>query len=54
MNTVVLQITEEDIDRSSRLERSDLGRYYILVSGCIHFVENEASGLELVDYLNQP
>jgi hypothetical protein len=35
-------VTEEDIERSSTLEPSDIGRKYKLFNGCMHFVtDNE-------------
>lgn len=35
----VYHITPDDLDRFETLETSDVGRPYILVAGCIHFVD---------------
>jgi hypothetical protein len=38
---MIFQITEEDVERSSTLEKSDIGRWATIVNGCIQFVNNE-------------
>ena len=35
----VYHITPDDLDRFETLEPSDVGRPYVLVAGCIHFVD---------------
>ncbi len=35
----VYHITPDDMDRFETLEPSDVGRPYVLVAGCIHFVD---------------
>ena len=35
----VYHIAPDDLDRFETLEPSDVGRPYILVAGCIHFVD---------------
>jgi hypothetical protein len=35
----VYHITPDDLDRFETLESSDVGRPYVLVAGCIHFVD---------------
>lgn len=49
----VYQITEEDLEQVSSLDFSDLGRYYILVAGCIQFVEDEQQALLYQQTLEQ-
>ena len=44
---MVYQITREDIARSSTLEDSDMGRYYIVFNGTIQFVTDKESGRHL-------
>lgn len=41
MNKRVYRVTEEDLDYWETLEPSDVGRFYILVNGCIQFVEEK-------------
>lgn len=41
MNKRVYRITETDLDYWETLEPSDVGRFYILVNGCIQFVEEK-------------
>ncbi|HEY9664826.1 MAG TPA: hypothetical protein V6C65_40825 [Allocoleopsis sp.] len=35
------QVTEEDVERSSTLEPSDIGRWALLINGAYHFFESE-------------
>jgi hypothetical protein len=35
----IYHITPDDLDRFETLEPSDVGRPYVLVAGCIHFVD---------------
>jgi predicted GIY-YIG superfamily endonuclease len=48
----VYHITPDDLDRFETLEPSDVGRPYILVAGCIHFVDR-ARTVYLI-HLNRP
>ena len=34
------QLTQQDIEYSSTLEQSDIGRWYILINGCYQFVSD--------------
>lgn len=47
------QITEEDVDRSSTLERSDVGRWTVQVQGTVVFCENEAVARQLAARIAQ-
>ncbi len=35
------QLTQQDIEYSSTLEQSDIGRWYILINGCYQFVSDD-------------
>ena len=41
MNKRVYRVIETDLDYLETLEPSDVGRFYILVNGCIQFVEEK-------------
>ena len=45
------QVTQDDIDRSSTLDQSDLNRWYVLVSGTMQFVRSQEDGKTLVQQL---
>jgi len=45
-------VTEDTIDRSSTRDATDLGRWYIVVCGCVQFQESEAKARETMDTLN--
>ena len=45
------QVTQDEIDRSSTLDQSDLNRWYVLVQGCIQPVRSQEDGKELIKVL---
>lgn len=40
------QVTEEDVSRSSTLETSDIGRWYLFLTGCYVFYDSEDDARE--------
>jgi hypothetical protein len=45
------KVNQDDIDRSSTLDQSDLNRWYVLVSGTMQFVRSQEDGKTLVQQL---
>lgn len=46
------QVDESDLDHHGTLEKSDIGRWYVIVQGSMHFVDSKESGAALRDSLN--
>ena len=44
--------TEEDLERFESWDPSDVGRWYIIITRCIQFVESHQGGMDLIRYLN--
>lgn len=45
-NLPVFCVEVDDLDRYSTLEPSDVGRYFVFICGCIHFVSiDEETGV---------
>ena len=40
VRSVIYTVSKEDIERSSMLEESDLGRKYVVIKGTIFFLDN--------------
>lgn len=45
------QVTEDQVERSSTLDESDVGRWAFDVNGAVHFAANEKAARETVEAL---
>ena len=48
------QVTEADVDRSSTLEWSDVGRWALNVTGCVQLFDTREAAAEAKRYLEEP
>lgn len=54
MNTYVFQLTEEQVERSSTLEVSDVGKWCFVLKGCIQGFKDTAEEAEqLLKYVQE-
>lgn len=47
------QVTREDVERSSTMTPSDVGRWYVLVNGTFQFQPTLRAARKLADQLNK-